>query len=203
MNDLAIKPDIAAPGGDIISTSLDGQFATLTSTWAATPYAAGVAALYIGKYGGRKTNPHFNAADLVMRIISSGQQTPYLNRNAAGLYPDLDAPVAQVGTGIINATKVLEYTTTLSLTKFALNDTRNFEPRQSVDITNNALADVTYTFSLRPGPGFETWVPYNSEDATSPRIALGSDLVPQSIVPGVEFPRGTFKVLAGKTETAE
>jgi hypothetical protein len=51
--DLKIKPDIAAPGGNILSTAIGGGYETQGGTSQAAPYIAGVAALWIGKYGGR------------------------------------------------------------------------------------------------------------------------------------------------------
>jgi len=51
--DLKVKPDIAAPGGNIFSTALGGGYETQSGTSQAAPYIAGVAALWIGKYGGR------------------------------------------------------------------------------------------------------------------------------------------------------
>lgn len=66
LNDLYIKPDIAAPTGNILGPAANGQWLLVDSTWAATPYIAGVAALYIGQYGGRRTNAPFKAADLVI-----------------------------------------------------------------------------------------------------------------------------------------
>ena len=203
LNDLAIKPDIAAPGGNIVSTTVSNGFGTLSSTWAAAPYIAGVAALYIGKYGGRKSNPGHDAAAIAMRILSSGMSEPYFNPYvSSNLFP-FNAPVAQVGTGLVNASRVLDYTTSLSFTKFALNDTRYFAGDQSVHITNGAGKEVRYTFSLQPAAGLETWIPYNASEAGTPRVAYISDLTPSTIVPGVRFPEGSFTVAPGQTRTAE
>jgi len=96
---------VAAPGGDILSTYPTNSYATLSGTSMATPYVAGIAALYIGCYGGRKTNPNFNATELMMRIISSGVSLPYFDGQTTTDY-GMYAPVAQVGTGLVNGYKV-------------------------------------------------------------------------------------------------
>lgn len=179
--DLSIKPDIAAPGGDILSTYPSDAYAVMSGTSMATPYIAGVAALYIGYYGGRKTNADYNATELIMRIISSGDSLPYFDGITFMDY-DLYAPIAQAGTGIINATKVLGFTTSLSYAKFELNDTQHFNAQQSVEITNGADVDVTYTYGVQAAAGFDTW---SADGAT---VLDFVDSVPVSIIPTVSLP---------------
>ena len=194
--DLTIKPDIAAPGGSIFSCyPYPYAWAKSSGTKPASAYVAGVAALYIGKYGGRKTNPSFNATDLTMRIISSGSSVPSVNLNTWEL-TGYSASVAQVGSGLVNASKVLDYTTQLSYAKFSLNDTHNFERYQKVDITNNAQVDVTYSFGILPGAGHETW-------SSEGRVLLGTELTDMELNPTVTLPSSTFKIKAGNTKTAQ
>lgn len=179
--DLSIKPDIAAPGGNILSTYPTDSYAVLSGTSMATPYIAGVAALYIGYHGGRKTNADYNATELVMRIISSGDSLSYFDGNTLENY-GMYAPIAQAGTGIINATKVLGFTTSLSYAKFELNDTQHFNAQHSVDITNGADVEATYTYNVQGAAGFDTWSP---DDAT---VVDFEELVPVEIVPSVSLP---------------
>ena len=99
--EMEVKPDIAAPGGSILSTYSDSTFAVLSGTSMACPYIAGVAALYIGQFGGRGAHGPSFAKDLVRRIISSGAALPWSvdqpedDKNPAdtGFW----APVSQVG----------------------------------------------------------------------------------------------------------
>ncbi|KAH8900404.1 serine endopeptidase [Thozetella sp. PMI_491] len=199
LGDLSIKPDIAAPGDLIYSTyphPADNGWYYAGGTEMSAAYIAGVAALYIGKYGGRKVNPNYNATDLVTRIISSGTPLNWWDVNAA--HPSTYiAPVSQVGAGLVNASKVLEYTTTLSVNRFELNDTRHFERYQKVSIKNNANVQVTYTFGVIPAAGFETWLPDKS------RFAVLDDLVTMELNPTITLPSGTFKISPGQSKVAQ
>ncbi|KAI9151410.1 Minor extracellular protease vpr [Paramyrothecium foliicola] len=198
-NELEVKPDAAAPGADIWSTYLGNTFRTMSGTSMACPYVAGVAALYIGKYGGRdKHGPDF-AKRLTERIIASGKSVPWQVLEPSGAPRDFGfyAPVAQVGSGLINATKVLDYSTSLSFQRFALNDTNNFNRYQKVDITNNGDKDVTYKFELEPAGG------YNAQGRTPSLLGHILDLQPRELVPNVNFPQGTFRVRPGETKQAQ
>ncbi|KAJ9144541.1 Minor extracellular protease vpr [Pleurostoma richardsiae] len=194
--DMAIKPDVAAPGGDILSTYPTNSYATLSGTSMATPYVAGIAALYIGYYGGRKTNPNFNATELMMRIISSGVSLPYFDGQTTTDY-GMYAPVAQVGTGLVNGYKVLTYNTSLSFEKFELNDTHHFSRYHKVEITNNHPTEtVTYSFGIEYGAGFETWSPEDDR----PKSFL--ELVPVEMAPTVSLP-STIMLAPGAKKTVQ
>ncbi|EON96047.1 putative minor extracellular protease vpr protein [Phaeoacremonium minimum UCRPA7] len=194
--DLSIKPDIAAPGGDILSTWPTDSWAVASGTSMATPYVAGVAALYIGQYGGRKTNPNFNSTELIMKIISSGDSIAFNDGQTMTDY-GLYAPVPQVGTGMINGFKVLNYTTLLSYTKFELNDTHHFSRYHSVQITNkNPSATVTYDFAMEDAAGFEVW----SAESTRPKDLF--EIKPIKIVPTVTLPK-TVTLVPGQSKTVQ
>lgn len=167
--DLHLKPDISAYGGQIYSTAFylgnDGTFAptwkTFGGTSFSTPYVAGVAALWINRYGGRDRHGPGFAKELHQRIISSGQTVNWgvpLEDDLPTPNPppsDALAPASQVGTGLIDAWKVLTYTTTLKHESFSLNDTANFVPTHSLEITNGASEPVTYSFEHQPLTGYE------------------------------------------------
>ncbi|KAK4159703.1 subtilisin-like serine protease [Cladorrhinum sp. PSN259] len=183
--ELEIKPDVAAPGKNIYSTYLDDGYAVLSGTSMACPYVAGIAALYIGKYGGRSVHGPGFAKQLSDRIISSGAAVPWQVSQPTGLPIDYGfwAPVAQVGTGLINATKILDYSTSLSFTKFALNDTAHFERYHEVLITNGGNKPVQYTFSLQPAGTF------NAQSPNYPSFLSASyEFEPYSFVPKVKLP---------------
>jgi hypothetical protein len=138
---------------------------------------------------------------IASRIITSGAAMPWqVSYPFSGNPIDYGfwAPVPQVGSGLVNASKVLTYQTTLSFDKFHLNDTGHFSRYHSADITNNSPKPVTYKFTLQPGGGF------NAQDkVNSSFLSYGTDLDPVSIAPKVTFPSGTFTVKPGETKKAQ
>ncbi|TKW58695.1 Subtilisin Carlsberg [Colletotrichum tanaceti] len=197
--ELEIKPDIAAPGANIYSTYLDGTYKVLSGTSMATPYVAGVAALYISKHEGRSVHGKDFATQLSGRIVSSGESLPWQLFEPQGLPTDFEylAPVTQVGNGILNASKLLGHKTSLSFEKFALNDTGSFSRYHTVEVTNNGDSPVTYNFTLEPASGLF------AQGRISGLLADILDAKPFSLVPTVTFPSGVFRVNPGESKELE
>ncbi|OJD34120.1 serine endopeptidase [Diplodia corticola] len=197
--DLSLKPDIAAPGGNIFSTYPNNSFAVLSGTSMATPYVAGIAALYIGALGGRKVHGAEFAKALQRQIVASGGALPW-----AGTTEDdgIVAPVPQVGNGLVNAFKVLNYSTALTFEKLELNDTVNFRDTHTVQITNNGDVPLTYNFSLQDAAGFEALEEFDAAVYPSPRLREFAELVPIEAVPGISFPDGDFTLAPGESKDA-
>ncbi|KAF4774819.1 subtilase [Colletotrichum scovillei] len=182
--DLSVKPDVAAPGTDVFSTwpgGDDNEFVLLSGTSMATPYVAGVAALYISKHGGRSIHGKGFARDLSMRIISTGASLPWLlySGEADEAYR---APSQQVGGGLIDAGKVVGYRTSLELTRFGLNDTANFRANQAVLIRNGGNQTVRYSFEVESWAGVEMLRAFDGRDpGETPRIKYRAEIVPRKL----------------------
>lgn len=207
--DLAMKPDVIAPGTKILSTYPTDKYQVLSGSSMATPYIAGVAALWVGKFGGRAAH----AADptwakkLTARIMSTAHAVPWADWSTSTADYGFWASTAQAGAGFVDAEHVLGYTTELSFDgrKFELNDTVHFVGTHSVDITNSASEPVTYKFELQDAGGFDAWVPAVPGKTQSfvPQIKLYPDVFPVKMTPGVTLPEGEFTVGPGETKTAE
>ncbi|KAK6217136.1 serine endopeptidase [Colletotrichum tabaci] len=200
--DLQIKPDVAAPGSNIFSTLPSGKYGLMSGTSMATPYVAGIAALYIGKHGGRATHGPGFGKRLSARILASCDSARWYDGNNMTDY-GVWAPVFQLGNGLVNATKVLDYRSELSFAKFALNDTVNFIPQHYVNITNNCTRPVTYKFCVQAAGGYEVL-----DDTAAASIKMGPQytaFVPMEAtpVPNVTFPEGEFVVGPGETREAK
>lgn len=198
--DLQIKPDIAAPGGNIFSTYMEGSYAVLSGTSMACPYVAGVAALYIGAHGGRKEHGKDFAKMLSQRIISSGSALPWAGSSSTPNY-DFPAPVAQVGNGLIDAFKVVRYRSSLEFEKMALNDTHHFSRYHEVTVKNDGDEDVAYKFSTQPAAGVEIagWFAL-PPTAGEFRLKSLSDMSPLELEPSVSLPRD-FTLKPGQSKT--
>ncbi|OTB18556.1 hypothetical protein K445DRAFT_315383 [Daldinia sp. EC12] len=194
--DLDLKPDIAAPGGNIFSTYLDGEYAIMSGTSMATPYVAGIAALYIGAFGGRSVHGKGFAHSLRRKIISSGAALPWFDGSDQDY--GFTASVAQVGNGLVNGFKVVNYTTDVEYEKFNLNDTANFKESHPVTVTNNGADDVSYSFKSESAGGIEVvgWF----ADVNSRRVKKFDELEPIDLSVDVHVPED-FTLKAGESKT--
>ena len=144
----------------------------------AAPYIAGIAALYIGKYGGRASHGPDFAKMLSRRIASSGNSVGW---GAAQILRDKAAPPFQVGTGLVDARKVLHYETDLEYEPFSLMDLTLFRPDWNVTITNHANRTVRYNFSLEAQSAVDIYDPFFG-------VEMLQKMTPIAAIPEVELP---------------
>jgi hypothetical protein len=122
------------------------------------------------------------------RIIASGTSLPWSDGTTTDY--GFAAPVAQVGNGLVNAFKVVNYSTDVSFEKIALNDTRYFSGDHDVTITNNGGKEVSYEFSYEAAAGVETlgWYPFVQPWGGEKRLKSFSELKPTSLPIEVSVP---------------
>ncbi|KAI1107937.1 subtilisin-like protein [Jackrogersella minutella] len=196
--DLDLKPDIAAPGGNIFSTYLDGDYAIMSGTSMAAPYVAGIAALYIGAFGGKNVHGKEFAQNLRKRIIASGVSVPWSDGTEKEY--GFTASVAQVGNGLVNGFKVVNYSTAVDYEKFNLNDTAHFKESHPVTITNNGVQDISYNFSAESAGGVEILGRLDVGSGLAKTVKTFKELVPIDLTVEVNLP-GEFTLKAGESRT--
>ncbi|RSL45191.1 hypothetical protein CEP54_014377 [Fusarium duplospermum] len=149
--DLQLKPDVGAPGANIYSTVFKHGWAVYSGTSMATPYLAGVAALYIGQSGGRGTQNGAKFAKMMHnRLVSNVRKVNQWS------WSNPTAAVAQIGSGLINATSLFASTTDLMYEPMALNDTRFFSANHKITVINNGKKPVDYSFTKEDSQGVST-----------------------------------------------
>jgi subtilisin family serine protease len=215
-------PNIAAPGGNIFSTYLNDRYAIMSGTSMATPYIAGVAALYFESIGGR---PRVNRAGTNLRKKLIG--TADLLKLYSGGINDLEndtAPIIQQGSGIVNAVQLLDTKTTVdSDPAVSLVGQDKIEKAFTIRIENLHNTTKTYTIKNFPsitvytktkaGTNTKLFPPYSHEQLelrllTNQSVSVAPG-VTQKITLRFKLPQGVdfsqFPVFQGKIliETAD
>ncbi|KAI5855038.1 subtilisin-like protein [Durotheca rogersii] len=191
-----MKPEIAGPGANILSTYpvSAGRWAVFSGTSMATPYIAGVAALILGSRGGRAGWGPDAARLTHERLIASGQPVSMNNENTTW------TPVARIGAGVVDAVRAVEYDTFVSPANINLNDTQNFRGVHTIQLTNIGLEAVTYNLSHQPLNGFQAISVTDRAVAPNPDIAgyfASVKLSAESVTAG---PGETVEITATFTE---
>ncbi|WAO89007.1 Hypothetical protein NCS54_00637900 [Fusarium falciforme] len=131
------KPQFTAPGGNILSTypMNMGEYAVMSGTSMATPLAAAIFALVAQARGSR------DPFELRSVISSTSKPKPWFDGKTVH---DILAPVAQQGSGLIQAYDAARATTVLSVSQISFNDTDHFSGHKKFSIKNTGDKDVTY-----------------------------------------------------------
>jgi minor extracellular serine protease Vpr len=136
--DLALKPDIGAPGGSIWSTyPLElGAYASLSGTSMASPHVAGAAALLV------QARPHMPSQVARDILQNSAVAKPWWGSPAAGL-----DNVHRQGAGMVQIDKAILSTTKITPGKISAGEGEAGPYVQKLTLENSAGAAVTYDLS--------------------------------------------------------
>ena len=137
--DLAIKPDIAAPGGSIYSTfPLElGGHASLSGTSMASPHVAGAVALLL------QARPHTSPSEVRDILQGAAVPVPWALDPGLGL---LDT-VSRQGAGLLRIDDAISSPVTVSPGKLALGESQGGPTRQLIRVRNDGRRPVTYDLS--------------------------------------------------------
>jgi len=137
--DLALKPDIAAPGGNIYSTyPLElGGYATLSGTSMSSPHVAGAVALLL------QAKPGTKAADVRGILQNTAVPKNWWGNPGLGFLDNVN----RQGAGMLRIDNAILSTTTISPAKIATGESQAGPFTQNLKITNASKAPVTYNLS--------------------------------------------------------
>lgn len=137
--DLALKPDIAAPGGNIYSTYPleSGGFATLGGTSMSSPHVAGAAALLL------QSRKHLRATDVRTILQNSADPHPWFGNPGLGFMDN----VHRQGAGMVDIDDAILATTLVEPGKISVGEGEDGPRTQRLTISNRGSSAVTYDLS--------------------------------------------------------
>ena len=141
--DLALKPDLGAPGGLIWSTFplVLGSYASLSGTSMSSPHVAGAAALLL------EARPKTSPAAVKTALQNSAVPAPWFGNPGLGF---LDV-VGRQGAGMIHIDRSILSTTTVEPSSLALGESQAGPQARTLLVFNGGDAPVTYDLSHAPG----------------------------------------------------
>ncbi|HEV8670592.1 MAG TPA: S8 family serine peptidase [Candidatus Limnocylindria bacterium] len=140
--DLALKPDLGAPGGLIRSTyPLErGGYATISGTSMSSPHTAGAVALLL------QANPR-TPPNSVRDVLQNSADPHLWSGNPALGFLD---NVHRQGAGMLDIPGAINATTRVSPGKLALGESQTGPATRTLTLTNRAATNVTYDLSHSP-----------------------------------------------------
>ena len=188
--ELTLKPDIAAPGGNIWSTyPLElGGHTSLSGTSMASPHVAGTVALLL------QAHPH-TPSNAIRSILQNTALPRLWWRNPSLGFLD---SVHLQGAGIVQIDDAVQATTTIEPGKLSLGESEFGPVTKTLTVSNSGSSDVTYDLSnvsavatggATNAPSF--FAANNSAVFSAPSVTVpagGSASVDVSIGPGASLP---------------
>jgi minor extracellular serine protease Vpr len=140
--DLALKPDIGAPGGLIRSTwpLENGGYATISGTSMASPHVAGAVALLL------QARPGTSSQDVRDILQNTAVPKNWWGNPGLGLLDN----VHRQGAGMLQIDKAIEATTLVTPGKLALGESQAGPATRTITIRNTSSSAVTYTLGHVP-----------------------------------------------------
>lgn len=143
--DLSLKPDLGAPGGNILSTyPLElGKYANESGTSMSSPHVAGAVALLL------QAKPELKGKTTKVRELlqTTANLAPWSRGPASGLLE----PVHRQGGGLIQIATAITTQQTVSPGKISLGEGSDGPKTTKLTLTNSSSAPVTYTISKSDG----------------------------------------------------
>ena len=142
-----VKPEVSAPGVEIVSSALDGQTVRASGTSMSSPHVAGLAALLLEKH------PHWTPADVKAAMVSTAIPVKVAGKEMVG--------VVSAGGGRIDALRAMEATILPSMpgVSFGLvpKQSEPFTSTMKVTLTNRGASEETLTVKPQALPAGATF----------------------------------------------
>jgi hypothetical protein len=186
-NEAYVKPEISAPGGNILSTLPleQGGYGVLSGTSMATPFVAGVVALM------KQARPDLDPYTIRSILGTTGHPVTF---NDGKTTYDYLAPVVQQGGGEVDAFAAVHTSTVIDVANLAFNDTAHFVKEANFTITNRGNSEITYNFDY---VNAATAYTLPDDGSTQPQT-FPPDLVTSGAT--VQLSSSSVSVAAGKSE---
>jgi len=137
-----MKPQVGAPGADILSTWLDGTYVPQSGTSMATPFLAAAIALIAQVRGTRDPK--------TLNQLVSTTAKPQTWNVWSQWFPGTLAPVSQQGAGIVQAYDAAFTTTFLEPKELSFSDMDHFPEELPFVLSNKGAQPVSYNISYVP-----------------------------------------------------
>jgi subtilisin family serine protease len=168
--DLALKPDIGAPGGQIRSTYPieKGEYATISGTSMASPHVAGAAALVL------EARPSTGAAEMRGLLQNHADPAPWWGNPGLGFLDN----VHRQGAGMLDIPGAVLTTTSVTPSKLAVGEAPS--STHTVTIWNTGQSAARYDLSHQPALGTHgsTFSPLFNGDFASATFSNTSLTIP-------------------------